>query len=140
MSLTVTRARVKEKSGITGTTYDTTIDNLIAELVSVIEFSLHEEYLADTGNAGLQATLTLGATEIVCGEILAQLLRADGIVSDFDIKEVLATQDWWHLSDPYALRSQGLRRLRPYLKLDPRVPVASGVLTGTDRDGLEGAL
>ena len=66
MSLTVTRAKVKEMCGISTTDYDTPIDNLIADLVPVIEYGVKSEYLS--GPSGLTATLNLGAAEVVAGE------------------------------------------------------------------------
>lgn len=118
MSLTVTRSRVKEKCGIADTSLDTTIDNLITELVPVIEYSIRDEHLNDTGNAGLQATLSLGATEIVCSEILAQTLRPPGAGESI----VIAGLSLGAIADadaPSGLKAQGLARLLPYLKPDP---------------------
>ena len=129
---------MKEKCQIAGTDLDSTIDNLITEQLPVIEFLIRESALEDTGNAGLQDTLSLGATEIVCGELLAQLLREAGAADTMEFGTLVVRP---HLgrcpSDPFALRALGMRRLRPFLKLDPRVPVAVEVWTGTDRSGTE---
>ena len=116
MALSVTRARVKEKCGFTGTTYDATIDNLISEMAGVIEHSIHPGHIADTGNAGLQATLNLGATEIVCAEFLEQLAREPGASEKLTIGELSLEP----VNDPaFFIRKQGWARLKPYLKADP---------------------
>lgn len=134
MSLTVTRARVKEKCGQTGTAYDSTIDNLIAEIVPVVEFAVREDCLLDTGNAGLQATLTLGATEIVCGEFAAQLLREPGAVERVQVGSMLVEPfAGKSVADPSELIAAGWARLRPYLKLDPLVPIASAIGAGGNK-------
>ena len=72
--MTVTRSRVKERCAISDTNYDTTIDNLIADLVPAIEFSV-DPLLVASSDTGLQATLNLAALELVCGEFLALRLR-----------------------------------------------------------------
>jgi len=115
MSLSVTRARVKEKCGIAVTTYDSTIDNLIAELVPVIQYAIRDEHLADAGNAPLQATLNLGATEIVAAEFLDQLAREPGtfdtvVLEGFELRPSAAPIAW--------LRGRALARLRPFSKRD----------------------
>ena len=116
MALTVTRARVKEKCGIAGTTYDATIDALISEMVAVIEYFVRPEFIADTGNTALQATLNLAATEIVCAEFLEQLAREPGASE----KVVIGELSLEPTSGPsFFMRKQGWGRLKPYLKLDP---------------------
>lgn len=116
MALSVTRARVKEKCGIAATTYDSTIDNLISELSGVLEYFIRPEHIADTGNAGLQATLNLAATEIVCAEFLEQLAREPGAMEKITIGDLALEAD---LGPSQQIRKQGWGRLRPYLKLDP---------------------
>ena len=116
MALTVTRARVKEKCGIAVTTYDATIDNLISEMAAVLEYFIRPEHIADTGNTGLQATLNLAATEIVCAEFLEQLAREPGasekiVVGDLSLEPANGPA--------YFIRRQGWTRLKPYLKIDP---------------------
>lgn len=119
MAITVTRSRVKEKCSITSSTYDSTIDNLIAEIVPAATFAIRDEHIEDTGNTGLQATLNLAVAEIVCGELLEQLQREPGAlervaIGDLEIAPGLP-RDW-----PGALgvKSAGWERLRPYLKPD----------------------
>ncbi|MBW7929427.1 MAG: hypothetical protein H3C58_15340 [Fimbriimonadaceae bacterium] len=131
MSLTVTRARVKEKCGVTGTDHDAAIDNLIAELVPAIEWTIASEHLADTGNVLLQGTLLLGATEIVCGEFLAQRLRVAGAL-DATTENDVRTEPFGRRnpSDPYGLARQGWARLAPFRKANLDVSESSGVLVG----------
>lgn len=125
MAITVTRARVKEKCGIADTTHDATIDNLIAELSPVIQATIAAGPLAD---AGLAATLNLGATEVVCGEFLAQLHR----LAHSQRPEGTGGCDGrcFDVSDPSRLIAKGWRLLRPYLKVDPPFAVPSGVRSG----------
>ncbi len=130
MSITVSRSRVKEKCGISDTTYDTVIDNLISELVPAISFAIRDEHIADTGNGGLQSTLTLGATEIVCGEFAAQLLRAPG-GGELVKLGVLTVQPVGrdNPADPTGLATQGWARLAPYRKPEPAQKAAVAVTT-----------
>ncbi len=130
MALSVTRAKVKERCGITGTTYDAPIDNLITDHVAAVEFAVRPEHIADTGNSGLQATLNLGAMEIVCGEFVEQLYREPGALEmvrlgDFELFPPSSRH--WGLG--FDLKAQGWARLAPYLKADPsglRGVVAAG--------------
>lgn len=115
MSLTVTRARVKEKCGIADTTYDSTLDNLIAEIVPTLEYVLGAEYLADTGNAPLQATLNLGAAEIVCAEFLEQLARQPGAGETIVLEGFELRPSFEAAAD---LRRRALARLQPFAKRD----------------------
>lgn len=139
MSLTITRARVKEKCGIADTTYDATIDNLILELVPAITYAIRDEHVADTGNAGLQAILTLGATEIVCGEFAAQLLRTPG---NGEIARLggltIEPLGLGRPVDPTGLATQGLARLKPFLKSDPSLRLVAAIGAGGSRTGESG--
>lgn len=119
MALSVTRSRIKEKCSIASTTYDTTIDNLIAEQVPVITYAIRDEHIADTGNTGLQATLNLGALEVVCGEILDQIRRETGAMEhvrlgDFELWPAIAKD----ALGPLGLKEAGWARLKPFLKAD----------------------
>jgi hypothetical protein len=116
MALSVTRARVKEKCGVTGSTYDATIDSLISEIVPTVEFAVRPEHLADTANSGLQATLNLSAAELVCAEFLEQLWREPGAAEAAVLGELSLTPSD---APAKALRGSAWRRLRPYLKSDP---------------------
>ncbi len=123
MAITVTRSRVKEKCAIADSDFDSTIDNLIAEFVPVIEYSLLDSFLADDANAGLQATLNLGAVEIICGEFLAQQSREFGATDTIHLGDVTLHPGCGCFGD---LIAGGWNRLRPYLKLDPVWAVANG--------------
>lgn len=119
MALSVTRARVKEKCSISSSTYDSTIDNLIAELVPAIAFAIRDEHITDTGNTGLQATLNLASAEIVCGELLEQIQREAGAMEkvrlgDFELWP--PSPSIW--SGALGIKDSGWARLKPFLKVD----------------------
>jgi hypothetical protein len=110
MGITVTRARVKEKCGIADSGMDAAIDALILEIVPVVEARIRPEHLADV-DAGTVATLALAATEVVAGEVLAQLDRAAG-------RGKLRLFGWEFAfggPDPSGMIAQGWGRLAPYL-------------------------
>ena len=123
MALNVTVAAVRAKCRILDTEFDTEIEDLIDEQLPVIEYAVLAEHVADTGDTGLQATLNLGATEIIAGEFLAQTFREPGVAEELQVGELTigsrlpprAT-----IIDPYMLKEQGLNRLSPYMK--PRKP------------------
>ena len=120
MSLTVTRAKVKEKSGVTVADYDSEIDNLISDWTPVVEFAIQESAIADTGNSGLQSTLNLGMAELIAGELLAQLGRRPGACDHVTIEAIsLNPFVYKNPLDPSGLKRQGLARLRTYLRTDP---------------------
>lgn len=125
MSLSVTRARVKEKCGIADSSSDSAIDNLIAEMVPAIEFSVSPEFVADTSNTGLQALLNLGALELVCGEFLDQLLRPPGTSEGLSMFGLTLSP-----APPSGIGAQGAARLAPYLKDAPESRSASRVRVG----------
>jgi hypothetical protein len=132
MSLTITRSRVKEKCGISDTSYDTTIDNLILELTPVIEYEIDDEALADS-NTGVQATLNLAATEITCGELLAQRFRELGTLDSVSLGEIKI--DPGETEQGFELIVRGYERLKPFLKSDSygnssRVSTAGGLGSG----------
>ena len=134
MSITVTRARVKEKCSISVTSYDTTIDNLIAEMAAAVTYALKPEYVGGGLDSNLQATLDLGATEVVCGEFLAQICREPGATEGVS----LGTLQVWpikrgSMNDPYFLIEAGWTRLRPFLRLDANVPTYSRILCTSDK-------
>ncbi len=134
MSITVTRARVKEKCSISVSTFDTTIDNLIAEMSPVVTFALKPEYVSGGLDSNLQATLDLGATEIICGELMAQLCREPGATEAISLGTI---QIWsikrGSMNDPYLLIEAGWTRLRPFLRLDGSVPTYSRILINEDK-------
>jgi hypothetical protein len=133
MALVISRAKVKDKCGLDEATFDALIDSLIVEQAPVIEYAIRPEHLADP-DAGLQATLTVGATEVVAGELLAMLYRRPGWrevirLGDLELDPRLGTD----LSDPGGLKAQGWARLRRYLKVDPIAPTRGPVLTDDER-------
>lgn len=135
MSLSLTRARVKEKCGIAASTYDSTIDNLITELMPVIQFAIRDEHIADTGNAGLQATLSLGTAEIVCAEFLDQLAQEPGASETVTVGELSFTPSD---APQKRLRQSGWHRLRPYMKSDPSGrTAASSQVAGVKNEGTD---
>ena len=102
-----------------------------------IEHAIRDELLADTGNAGLQATLNLGALEIVTGEFAALRLREPGgsehvRVGDLEVVPFRG----YDPADPFGQIRHGWRRLRPYLKVDPAVPTFVG-MGSSGRRGVE---
>lgn len=127
MSLTVTRAKIKEMCGISGTEFDTPIDNLIAELVPVVEYAIKPEHISAIGDAGLQATLELAAAEVVAGEFLAQLGRHPGAFDTIQIGDLFVTPFLADVGDPFGLKVQGWNRLRPFLRIDPAMPAMAAV-------------
>jgi hypothetical protein len=113
LSLSVTTPRVRAKAGLTDTSFDTAIADLIAEQIPAIETTLIGVY-------GPEADL--GATEIVAAELLDQLNRQGGEVQIGEL----------HIGSESsaALREQGESRLAPYRRdagavraIGPRVPV-----------------
>lgn len=87
MSITITKADIKRKCMIPSadTTYDSSIDSLISEMQPAVEYTIADQYLADTGNTNLQALLKLGILEIISGEFLQQLAREMGNAEDFSV-------------------------------------------------------
>jgi hypothetical protein len=136
IAITVSRSRVKEKCGIADSDYDTPIDNLILELVPVISYFIRDEHINDTSNSGLQATLTLAATEVLCGEFAAQLLRTPG---NGDIAKIAGlTIEPFGLSrpgDPTGLAGQGWTRLKPFLKSEASLRIPSTTIAVAPRPG-----
>lgn len=137
MGLSITQAEIKEKAGITVADYDAQITNLIDEWTPVIEFAIEDQFLADTGNVGLQATLNLGARELIAGEFLAQLLRSPGAADEVRLGSTVVKPAYWRLADPHGLKSQGLLRLGVFLKPDTHLAGTVGVVSGGDRPKFE---
>jgi len=133
MSLVVATAKVKDKAGITGSTYDTKIASLIGEWVPSLEFAIEVAFINDTGNVGLQATLNLGATEMVAGEFLAQLAREPGGSEGLFFGWLEVRPAFSDLNDPFGLKAQGALRLQPYLKHKDELQGSLGVIVGGSR-------
>lgn len=115
MAISITKVDIKRKCMIssTDTTFDGSIDSLIAEMQPAIEYSIADRYLTDTGNSGLQATLKLGILEIVSGEFLEQLAREAGATEQFSVAGVTVGE--MKVRGP-ELVQQGTNRLTPFLK------------------------
>lgn len=119
MALSVSVATVRAKCRIFDSEFDTEIDALIDDHLPVIEYSILAEHIANTGDTGLQATLNLGAAEVIAGEFLAQSFREPGVaeliqIGELEIGDRLPPRS--PIIDPYLLKEQGGRRLSPYLK------------------------
>lgn len=134
----MTTAKVKDKAGISVSTYDSKISSLITDWVAAIEFAIEPTYIADTGNSGLQATLNLGATELIAGEFLAQLAREPGGSDGLFFGWLELRPSYRDLADPFGLKAQGSNRLEPYLKHKDKLQGSLGVLTGGSRVEEEG--
>jgi len=135
MSLVVTVTAVKEKTRVTDSSLDSLVANLIAQWVPMLEFAIRSEPLADTGNAGLQATLNLGAIEAVGGELLSQLAREPGAVESFSFGFFELGPAGGAAIDPSGLKAQGFARLRPFLKSPEFLAGTFGVAAGGSRTG-----
>lgn len=131
MALSVSRSRVKEKCGISASTYDTAIDNIIADYVPAIEFAIRAEYVAAVSNSGLQATLNLGALEICCGEFMGQKFRENGTALSV-APDGFPMLIFYHGSarDPSGLVAAGWQRLQPYVAGGSATGTSVGVISG----------
>lgn len=133
MSITILKADIKRKCRIasTDTSYDSDIDALIAETQPGIEYTIANTYLNDTGNANLQGILKLGMLEIISGEFLQQLARADGSGSiSVGGVSIGAAPD-----HGAALVVQGNTRLQPFRKaIDGMFGEAVVQSTSSERD------
>ncbi|MCW5937453.1 MAG: hypothetical protein KIT11_09125 [Fimbriimonadaceae bacterium] len=137
MALTVTRAKVKEKAALTTTTYDATIDGMITEMLPAIEYAIEQRHVDDTGNGRLQATLNLAATELIAGELTAQIAREPGASDSFYFGWFQLTAAPKRLSDPFGLKAQGAARLYPYAKSPQEIEGLTGVYSGGSRQSEE---
>ncbi|MEN6372303.1 MAG: hypothetical protein ABFD64_09860 [Armatimonadota bacterium] len=115
MAISITNADVKRKCMLpaSDTTYDTSIDALIAEMQPAVEFTIADSYLANTADTRLQAALKLGILEVISGEFLQQLAREMGSTEEFSIGGVTIGQIKEH--GPVLIQ-QGAARLASFLK------------------------
>ena len=115
MSISITASDVKRKAMIASgnTTYDASISSLITEMQAALEYSIEPDYLSDTTNAGLQATLKLGMLEIITADFLEQLVREEGRTEAFAVSGITIGQA---TARGVELVAQGAKRLEPYLK------------------------
>ncbi len=133
MSLVVSLSRVREKAGLTGSSYDSKISNLISDWVPVLEFAIDPTFLNDTTNTGLQATLNLAATELITGEIISQLAREIGSTDGFAFGWLEVRSGIRDNADPSGLKQQGALRLSTFLKDRDMLVGSLGVYTGGSR-------
>lgn len=119
--LTVSRADVKRKLRLTSNEYDAEIDALIAEMVPALRYAIEPSYL-NSSDADLQATLNLGALEVVAGEMGATLYRELGAWAGFRIGwlQVLPPA-LRNPADPTGLIGQGYARLKPFLRREAQL-------------------
>lgn len=133
MTVSVSSARVKEKCGVSGTTYDAVINNLIGETVPAVRLLISEETLA-SDDTDLAALVNLAATEWVAGEFMAQRLREPGVAEGITVGELTLRPPARNLVDPSGLKAQGFARLLPYLRFPAVAGAAFGVLAGGDSE------
>ena len=124
MSISISASDVKRKAMIPAadTSYDTDITALIGEMQPALEAEVLADYLDDTSNTGLQAVLKLGLLEIMTGEFLEQLLRAEGAGESFAAGGVTIGTP---LRTGPDLIAQGRNRLAPYLAATNTLPVSN---------------
>jgi len=117
--ITISITDIKRKCMVAETcqTYDAAIQALITEMQPALEHAIAPEYLQEDSGAGLQATLKLGMTEMLCGEFLAQRAREPGATEDFQVGQLRLGAC---LERGKALREQGSARLAPYLRQSPQ--------------------
>jgi len=132
MAITITRADVKRKLMIPSadTTYDSHIDSLISETQPALEYGIDPSYLADTGNAGLQANLKLGMLEMISGEFLEQTLREIGGAEEFAIAGLTVGE---RKERGIALLQQGAERLAPFMR-SPMAPLSEEQIKSSTED------
>jgi hypothetical protein len=128
--MTVTVEAVRMKAGLDGDAYEDEITALLDAFLPALAYAVRPEHHADP-DAGLQATLDLAATEIVAGELLAQIWREPGAAEDIRLGDLRLTPLVRDLADPFGLIRRGWERLRPYLKLPPPLSQMSQVRTAT---------
>ena len=113
--LTITSDEIKRKCmiGISETGFDADIDALIIEMQPAIEFTIDPDFLSDTADAGLQASLRLGVLELMAAEFLAQLCRQPGYSEEFSVGGVRVGQFQQRGQE---LQTAGAARLGPFRK------------------------
>ncbi|MCC6444108.1 MAG: hypothetical protein IT210_11730 [Armatimonadetes bacterium] len=122
MAIPIVRSDLKELLMIPAseTGYDTAIDNHITRALPVIEYQIRDSSLADV-SAGLQATLTLGALEVLAGQFWNQMNREEG-ASEVKIFSLQSDPEG-DFREAKALEEKGWARLAPYLKNADALPV-----------------
>lgn len=132
MAISISASDVKRKAGIdsANTSYDTAIASLISEMQGPLEYSIGDQYLADTANTKLQATLKLGITEMIAGELVEQIRREMGSSEEFSIGGLSVGAS---AASGVELVQQGATRLAPYLK--GVLPMMSGADCASSTSG-----
>lgn len=105
-------------------TQNAALDAVIAAEQPVLEYALDPAVLlAAPGNAGLEATLTLGVAEALAGGWLGQQARALGATDDFHVGplSVSASRTDGLAQAADRLRAAGLKRLEPFARAAHRV-------------------
>jgi hypothetical protein len=119
----ITTEDVKRKARITTAEFDSEIDALITEMVTVIEYAIDPAHL-NNQEPGLPETLNLSALEIVTGEFIAGLWREEGALVGFRLGWLQVSPPdsrGWNMNDPSGLVEQGWNRLASYLKTASRL-------------------
>lgn len=127
MSISITASEVKRKAMIAAddTSHDSEISNLITEMQPAIEAEILQKILTQTSNTGLQAVLKLGILEIITGEFLEQLLRAEGAGESFSAGGISIGTP---LRTGKDLIAQGANRLLPYLAVTNSLPSSNTLM------------
>ena len=124
-------------AGLIDTSYDTEIQATLSYSLSAIEYSIGPAALGNTSNAGLQALLRLGATEIVAGDIAAQIRRRDDFHFAITINELSIRPSSFNEFDPTGLKAQGWARIKPYLRSEAHAEIAAFVISGGNKQGTD---
>lgn len=118
MAFNVTISAVQQLAGVPATTYDSQISFLISLITEPYTLAVEPAFSAD---GGAFMMMSLACTEMVAGELLAWLGRQPGASDqlDFGMLSVrpVAVKD---PNDPSGLKAQGVARMRPYLRSDPK--------------------
>lgn len=134
--LPVTLAGVKLLCGIGDTSQDTGITALIVLEQPALEYALDLAVLANAAtDAGLQATLTLGAAEALAGAFLRNQARAPGATDDFHLGPltISASRTDGPAQMAERLTASGAKRLEPFARAAKRVAydASAGLLDGS---------
>lgn len=106
------------------TTFDADLTILLTGRQAALEYTLDPAVLtASAGDAGLQATLTLGMAEALAGEFLQRQARAPGATDDFHLGPLTVsasrTDNQAQLGE--RLAATGVKRLEPFGRAARRV-------------------
>ena len=131
MSISVSAAEVKAKASILVSDFDSEVSELLTQMLQVVSEALSPSALSDTG---LTWTLRVGATEVIAGEMIAQLSRRPELqmtVEFGDLKVYPRKPE--NPSDPSGLIQKGWKRLQPWLKKAPEFLLMGNILTADNR-------